>query len=124
MNNYQAFFHLAVNRSSLANAIKVSLMVGLILNLINQGDHLFDLEYAQIDYFKFFLTFLVPFLVSTYASTTTKLQFYVGDLTFVGAQLICKNCKVKTIDLDKGKIIPPCEQCQENTQWKAQKIKI
>ncbi|MCZ6692986.1 MAG: hypothetical protein O6939_03680, partial [Bacteroidetes bacterium] len=70
MNNFQVFIHLSISRSSLANASKISLIVGLLLNLINQGDQL--LENAQIDYLKFFLTFLVPFLVSTYASTTTK----------------------------------------------------
>ena len=124
MNNFRVFIHLAISQSSLANAIKISLIVGLILNLINQGDRLFDLEYAQIDYLKFFLTFLVPFLVSTYASTTTKLQFFVDDLAFVGAQLICKHCKMKTIDLNKGEIIPPCDHCHENTRWKAKEIKM
>ncbi len=57
---------------TIKSALKVSLIVGIILNFINQGDAIFSLDYSAINYTKLFLTFLVPFLVSVYASIQTK----------------------------------------------------
>ncbi len=112
------FLKLALDRNNLRTAFRISLIVGAILNLINQGHLIFDLRLAEIDYVKFFLTFLVPFLVSTYASTTTKLQFFVGELAFMEGQLVCQHCKMKVINLNKGDVVPACENCQEKTKWK------
>lgn len=53
---------------------KVSFFVGLILNIINQSTELFNYEFDRINYLKTFLTFLVPFFVSIYSSTSTKLK--------------------------------------------------
>ena len=54
-------------------AAKVALVVGAILNLINQWQAL--LGPADLDVVKFALTFLVPFCVSTYAAYTTRRRF-------------------------------------------------
>ena len=59
-------------KQTIKSAIKVSLIVGVILNLINQGEAIFGLNYTAINYYKLLLTFSVPFLVSVYASFQTK----------------------------------------------------
>jgi hypothetical protein len=50
----------------------VALIVGTILNLINQGDALFS--GAAIDLTKLLLTYLVPYCVSTYGAVSYRLH--------------------------------------------------
>ena len=45
-------------------SLRIALVVGSILNLINQGDALFS--DAPVNWWKVTLTYLVPYLVSTY----------------------------------------------------------
>ncbi len=49
----------------------VALVVGTILNLINQGDALFGP--ATISWIKIVLTYLVPYAVSTYGAVSYRL---------------------------------------------------
>jgi len=50
----------------------VALVVGTILNLINQGDALFAT--AQINWIKIVLTYFVPYAVSTYGAVSYRLS--------------------------------------------------
>jgi hypothetical protein len=50
----------------------VALIVGTILNLINQGDSL--LAGQRLDFTKIALTYLVPYLVSTYGAVSFRLH--------------------------------------------------
>jgi len=56
------------------SSLKVALVVGSILNLINQGNAILDLNVNHINWFKLILTFMVPYMVSTYASVRVKLN--------------------------------------------------
>jgi hypothetical protein len=62
------YFRLAMDRDNLSRAIKVSAIVGIILNLINNPELLntFSLQNLHTD--RVLLTFLVPFCVSLYSS--------------------------------------------------------
>lgn len=53
-------------------SLKVALVVGTMLNVINQADAL--LGHAQIDWIKLLLTYLVPFGVSTYGAVSANLR--------------------------------------------------
>jgi hypothetical protein len=50
----------------------VALLVGTILNLINQGDGLLGL--APINWIKIILTYFVPYAVSTYGAVSYRLS--------------------------------------------------
>jgi len=50
----------------------VAIVVGTILNLINQGDALFGP--TQINWIKIGLTYLVPYAVSTYGAVSYRLS--------------------------------------------------
>ena len=69
------FFKNFFRRETVLRAIKVALVVGPILILINHYDSLLQFEFSHHLYFKFMLTFLVPFCVSAYSSA----QAYCAD---------------------------------------------
>lgn len=69
---------IAVEKEIVISSLKVALVVGLILNFINQGENLIILDFKHINLLKFFVTFTVPYLVSTYASVKVKLDESVG----------------------------------------------
>jgi len=50
----------------------VALIVGTVLNLINQGDVLFGL--ASINWLKLILTYCVPYAVCTYGAVSYQLN--------------------------------------------------
>lgn len=52
-------------------SLRIALVVGTILNLINQGDALFGA--TAVNWWKFCLTYLVPYLVSTYGVVAFRL---------------------------------------------------
>jgi hypothetical protein len=64
------FTKLAFHRSTVNKALVISLTVGTALNLINQGDFIFQMQWEKINSFKILLTYLTPFCVSTYSTTT------------------------------------------------------
>jgi hypothetical protein len=56
----------ALSGPYLARAITVMVIVGSVLNLINQGEALF--QGAPLNFAKLLLTYVVPFCVSTYGT--------------------------------------------------------
>jgi hypothetical protein len=52
-------------------SLYVALVVGTVLNLINQGDALFGA--GSIDWLKVALTYCVPYLVCTYGAVATQI---------------------------------------------------
>jgi hypothetical protein len=57
----------------------VALIVGTILNLINQGDAL--LSGQRLDFTKLALTYVVPYIVSTYGAVSFRLHAVRTDGT-------------------------------------------
>ncbi len=43
------------------SSLKVAMIVGIILNLINQGEILFSFQFEKINWYKLVLTFVVPY---------------------------------------------------------------
>lgn len=55
----------------------VAVMVGTVLNLINQGDALFG--YTDVNWAKLLMTYCVPYLVATYGAVSYKLRSWPGS---------------------------------------------
>lgn len=62
----------ACKRSIVQAAIKVALVVGTILNLINQGGRLFD--GLPLSWFHVGLNYLVPYCVSSYSAARNEIR--------------------------------------------------
>jgi len=56
-------------------SIYVALVVGTVLNLINQGDAIFGA--MAINWLKIVLTYMVPYAVSTYGAVSYRLSHTV-----------------------------------------------
>lgn len=58
---------LIIEKDSLTRALRVALLVGIILNVINNPG-LITFSFSGLNIYKVLLTFLVPFCVSLYSS--------------------------------------------------------
>jgi len=105
---------------TITQSIKISIVVGTILNIINQGDFIFNMMFDSINYFKLFLTYLVPFCVSTYTAITINMQLKIGDKAILSTNLTCKRCK-SSLHVEQNEIIPECPKCGLKGKWRATK---
>ncbi len=109
---------IAFERNILKRALYVAFVVGTLLNIINQGAHFIQMHWFQLDHLKLFLTYLVPYLVSTYSSVLSRLTFLSGEVSGIDAIIECKDCEHAQIEVQKGDIIPYCVHCTKKTKWK------
>lgn len=72
MPRWKSVIALALSDGIPRRAFCVALIVGGILNLINQGDVIFSGE--AIVWWKLALTFIVPYLVSTHGAIAARLS--------------------------------------------------
>lgn len=70
-------FHLASRKDVMRRSVIVAVVVGTILNIINQGSAIFGPEPLNIT--KCVLTYLVPFFVATYGAVFALMKFENSD---------------------------------------------
>ncbi|MGE9266521.1 MAG: nitrate/nitrite transporter NrtS [Verrucomicrobiales bacterium] len=117
MKKLVLFFEIANEPSLLRRACLVSLIVGTLLNLINQGQHILCGNLALLSWPKLVLTYAVPFCVSLYSATSAKMRFDPGTRAYAELRLRCQHCQQSELSLRKGELIPPCPICLEKTDW-------
>ena len=61
---------IAMRREIVINSLKICVVVGTILVLINYFDQLLTGNLSKVDYIKMLFTYCVPYCVSTYASVS------------------------------------------------------
>ena len=61
-----------LDKKKLFKHLRIAILIGLILNIINQGNQIIYLDFNSIEIFRFTLTFVVPFIVSIYSAATTN----------------------------------------------------
>jgi hypothetical protein len=72
VTDWRRALSLATSNGVPRRAMIVAIVVGSVLNLINQGDAIFGPE--AIDMGKLLLTFVVPYLVSTHGAVSAGLS--------------------------------------------------
>lgn len=104
------------HRSVIIKAAKIALIVGTLLNAINQGEAVASLAFAQIDWVKFALTYCVPFGVSLYTSLSMRTKVRPGTIIPVNLELSCSQCgAIHTVPPHQS--APNCPNCHEATVW-------
>ena len=63
-----SFVSIASSRKVLIPAIRIAVIVGTVLALINHGDKIFNMALSLNDCLKIILTYLVPYCVSTWSA--------------------------------------------------------
>lgn len=122
MPDFKLILTIIQSKELIIRALKIAFVVGIILNVINQGDYLLSMQFDNVNLIKALLTFTVPFCVSMYTAVTMKLKFHVGEKAIENVTLRCKVCNsCKT--LKKEEIIPFCEACKDKTLWKLSSIR-
>jgi hypothetical protein len=72
VSGWSRVFYLCFADGVPRRSLRVALVVGTILNLINQGDVLFHTGHVNL--FKAALTYTVPFIVATYGAVSFRLH--------------------------------------------------
>jgi uncharacterized membrane protein len=62
--------------SVVRRSLKVSLIVGTLIGLINYSDRFFADAMTSRDWFKVVVTYVVPYLVSTYAAVSAIIAMH------------------------------------------------
>jgi len=111
---------IALQPDILKRALIVALVVGFLLNVINQGDAALAEGITVVHWPKFLLTFCVPFLVSMYTAVSMTLKFKPGDRAPAKLKLSCPDCKTEVL-IQANEVIPTCVKCNQDTQWQLNK---
>jgi hypothetical protein len=64
-----SWLRIAMSPGVIGRAVKVALVVGSVLNLVNQGAVLLSGDLASFDALQGLLNFVVPYCVATYGAT-------------------------------------------------------
>ena len=116
MRTIELFLSVATQRTSILGGFKVAIVVGAVVNLINQGNQLLGLHFTQVSWLKLLVTFCVPFFVSIYDPTATRLRFDPGVRAIMNAKLACQTCQ-HTIEVQEDEIVPDCSRCGRGSKW-------
>lgn len=71
------FFQIAMSRHIVKNALKIALVVGSLLNVINQGERLVNGD--TISWFHLLLNYLVPYCVASYSAARNEIELGEND---------------------------------------------
>ncbi len=118
----QYYFQLATEKNSVRRALRVSILVGIILNLINHPEIFLAFNFTELHAGRAILTFLVPFLVSTYSSVLSGSSLQPGRISQIDALLKCNSCKKSNFSVNIGQKIEACPTCKKWTRWKLIKL--
>ena len=75
---WRAIWQCAIAPSVLRRSLAAAVIVGTVLNLINQGDALFAGK--ALDWLKVALTYIVPYCVATYGAVAFRLDAMRHDM--------------------------------------------
>lgn len=110
--------HLALEPRTSKRALRVAIIVGIILNLINHPEIITEFSFIQMNISKVLLTFLVPYLVSTYSSVlANSSHLKSGQISEIDALLQCKSCKNVNFNAVIGEEIQDCPNCKKPVKW-------
>ena len=118
MSSIGLFARVAATRETVVTGLKLAVLVGCVLNLINQGDLVVRAAWQELQWPKVFLTFCVPFCVSVYSATMARLRFDPGTRAFTEGRLHCSHCGRKKCHVAENGIVPDCPVCETKTDWR------
>lgn len=102
-------------------SILTSFLVGTALLFLNRGNILMRRGLTKAFLVKGVITYLVPFLVSTFTAVRTQLRLEPEDTVPESGLYRCEKCLYSgedhLISLDEDQKVPPCPQFGEETVY-------
>ncbi|MDZ7738090.1 MAG: nitrate/nitrite transporter NrtS [Bacteroidales bacterium] len=121
-NRMLLLFKLATRHDITVRALRVALIVGVILNLINHTELFTDLRTSELDPVRILLTFAVPYLVSTYSSVISSFSLKPGKVSRIDSLLKCRTCNSTDFHIEVGQHVEECPDCGPKTKWSIRRI--
>lgn len=122
MSSFQYYIRLATDNNTLRRALRIALIVGIILNIVNHPEIISAFSFESLNPGQLILTFFVPYCVSTYSSVLSNSKIKPGRVSHLDATLRCINCKHEITRICIGETIDNCPICKERTHWKPSEI--
>lgn len=116
ISNY--YFQLSFEPSTVKRAFRTAIIVGIVLNFINHYHSFISLSFKDINPLMVILTFLVPYLVSTFSSVASNSSLRPGKISSIDGMLQCNNCKMVNFKATIGEEIEECNNCHKKTKWR------
>lgn len=110
------YYSLIFERKVIKRALNISLVVGIILNIVSNPDILF-LNFSNLSLIKILLPFIVPFLVTVYSSVIAKSKLQIGSASHIDAAIQCVNCYETEMHIHIGDQVESCPTCNKMTKW-------
>lgn len=117
MLSWREILGLAFERFMVVRSLKLALLVGTALNLLNQGGALLTGALGEVIWWKFVVTYVIPFLVGSYTGTVARLRYDPGARAPVSTTLECGGCAQRRITVMRDQIVPDCPDCGHHTDW-------
>ena len=73
-----SWFSIAMRGTIVIRSIKIALVVGSVLGLLNHGDKILTGALNNSDIYKIIITYLVPYCVSTYSAVQNELTHWIA----------------------------------------------
>lgn len=121
-NLFTFYLNLALEKHTLNRSVRIAILVGIILNLINNPGLLSSFSFQDVSVGRIILTFFVPFCVSVYSSVLTNGSLKPGKTSHIDAVLQCKSCEKTDQHIHIGQVIEECPICIKKTRWKLVKF--
>ncbi|MBK7625597.1 MAG: nitrate/nitrite transporter NrtS [Bacteroidales bacterium] len=116
------YLQIALENNTVKRAFRTAIIVGLILNFINHSQAFITLSFDDVNLFMVLLTFMVPYLVSTFSSVAANSNLVTGKISNIDGLLQCKNCKMVDFKAKIGEEIEECSSCKKKTSWRILKL--
>jgi len=121
-NVFAYYRSLSFEKNTFTRAIRVAILVGIILILINNPEIFISFSFQNLKIGRVLLTFLVPYCVSTYSSVLSNSSLKPGNVSPIDALLKCKSCRKTNFQVHIGQSIEECTQCKGKTRWSPKQI--
>ncbi|MCF8222685.1 MAG: SpoIIE family protein phosphatase [Bacteroidales bacterium] len=121
-NRIFLFLKLATKPDIAIRALRVAIIVGIVLNLINNTELFTNLRTVVLDPVRILLTFAVPYLVSTYSSVISSGSVKPGNVSRIDSILKCRSCNTTDFHINVGQQVDECPTCGPKTKWGIKKI--
>jgi serine phosphatase RsbU (regulator of sigma subunit) len=121
-NSVSYFMQLATDKKTLYRAIFLSVLIGIIINLLNNPKGFaFDLENG-LNYIKVIFSIFISFSILLVSSVLLKTSLKPGNVSHIDALLQCNSCKRTDFHVHVGQELEQCPTCKKKTRWTPKEI--